>query len=111
MITNQNLGQKGLSLTFCYGSKLIVRNPKSRLKFIKDVIDSLASESKAIVGADKKNNTPRRNKIVCTWIEITDFQTPDKAPNTTRYLLNILKIHWTSYLVILYIHRASTKSY
>ena len=30
--------------------KLTVRNPKSRLEFIKDVINSLASESKAIVG-------------------------------------------------------------
>ena len=30
--------------------KLTVRNSKSRLEFIKDVIDSLASESKAIVG-------------------------------------------------------------
>ena len=29
--------------------KLTFRNPKSRLEFIKDVIDSLASESKAIV--------------------------------------------------------------
>ena len=30
--------------------KLTVRNPNSRLEFIKDVIDSLASEFKAIVG-------------------------------------------------------------
>ena len=30
--------------------KLTVRNPKSRLEFIKEVIDFLASESKAIVG-------------------------------------------------------------
>ena len=30
--------------------KLTVRNPKSRLEFTKDVIDSLASESKGIVG-------------------------------------------------------------
>ena len=30
--------------------KLTVRNLKSRLEFIKDVIDSLASESKTIVG-------------------------------------------------------------
>ena len=33
-----------------YLIKLTVRNPKSRLEFIKDVIDSLASKSKAIVG-------------------------------------------------------------
>ena len=30
--------------------KLTVRNPKSRLEFIKDVIDSLVSEPKTIVG-------------------------------------------------------------
>ena len=30
--------------------KQTVRNPKSRLEFIQDIIDSLASESKAIVG-------------------------------------------------------------
>ena len=34
----------------CILYKLTVRNPKSRLEFVKDVIDSLASESKAIVG-------------------------------------------------------------
>ena len=30
--------------------KLTVRNPKSRLEFVKDVIDSLVSEPKTIVG-------------------------------------------------------------
>ena len=46
--------------------KPTVRKPKSRLEFIKDVIDSLASESKAIVGADWKNNAHRRSRIVCS---------------------------------------------
>ena len=72
--------------------KLTVRNPKSGLEFIKDVIDSLASESKAIVGdpvqptsaskkltqlpgrkerecavcSDQKNNTRRRSRTVCS---------------------------------------------
>ena len=73
-----------VALIFC---KLSVRNPKSRLEFIKDATDSLVSESKAIVGADKKSNAPRRSRIVCTRIEITDFPTPDKTSNTTDIYL------------------------
>ena len=72
--------------------KSTVRNSKSRLEFIKDVIDSLASESKAIVGdpveppsatkklrhlpgrkerecvvcSDQKNNAHRRSRAVCS---------------------------------------------
>ena len=72
--------------------KLTVRNPNSRLEFIKDVIDSLASEFKAIVGdpvqppsatkkltqwlgrkerecvvcSDQKNNPCRRSRTVCS---------------------------------------------
>ena len=70
--------------------KLTVENPKSRLEFIKDVLDSLASDSKVIVGdpvqpssatkkltqlpgrkerecvvcSDRKNNTRRRSRTV-----------------------------------------------
>ena len=34
-------------------------------------------------------------------IKITDFQMPDKPSDTIKYLLDILKIHQTSCLVIL----------
>ena len=73
--------------------KLTFRNPKFRLEFIKNVIDSLASEPKAIVGdpvqpphsatkkltqlpgkkemecvvcSDRKNNACRRSRTVCS---------------------------------------------
>ena len=45
-----------------------------------------------------------RFQVCPPGMEITDFQTPGTTFNTTKYLPDILKIHWTSYPVILYIH-------
>ena len=33
-----------------------------------------------------------------SWVEITNFQMPDKTSGTIKYLLDILKIHLTSCL-------------
>ena len=66
--------------------KLTVRNPKSRLEFLKDVIDSLASESKSFVG-DPVQPPPSATKKLTRlpgWKERECFVCSNRKNNACR---------------------------